>query len=86
MLHHVTIGPLDTVPVSAPAPGAPVVKKNPGGGRAFRNKMANKYLAESGEHKFHPASGDRSNIVLRYDNMYKREHFRLRTLDLQGIM
>jgi hypothetical protein len=70
--------------MAEPASGAPVVKKNPGGGRAFRNKMANKYLAESGEHKFHPASGDRSNIVLRYDNRptYKLENFRLRTLDL----
>ncbi|CAH1775336.1 unnamed protein product [Owenia fusiformis] len=37
------------------------VEKKPG--RAFRHKLSGKYLAESGEVKFHPASGNRSNLV-----------------------
>ncbi|KXJ27782.1 uncharacterized protein LOC110233617 [Exaiptasia diaphana] len=40
-----------------------VVEKKPG--RAFRHKLANKFLAESGQVKFHPQSGSRSTLVLR---------------------
>ncbi|EDO39316.1 predicted protein [Nematostella vectensis] len=39
------------------------VKKNPG--RAFRHKIAGKFLAETGQVKFHPASGNRSTLDLR---------------------
>ena len=49
---------------SARAAPLPLLKRNPG--RAFRHKKTNKFLAESGEVKFHETSGSRSSLVLRY--------------------
>jgi len=39
------------------------IQKKPG--RAFIHKLTGKYLAESGQVKFHPASGSRSTLVMR---------------------
>lgn len=39
------------------------ITKKPG--RAFLHKLTGKFLAESGQVKFHPASGSRSTLVLR---------------------
>ncbi|KAM7438077.1 hypothetical protein ABFA07_012383 [Porites harrisoni] len=39
------------------------IQKKPG--RAFLHKLTGKFLAESGQVKFHPASGSRSTLVLR---------------------
>ncbi|XP_074655014.1 uncharacterized protein LOC141908741 [Tubulanus polymorphus] len=47
----------------SPESAAPVTHAKPG--RAFRHKLTGKYLAESGQVKFHPASGERSTLVLR---------------------
>lgn len=70
------INSLESVPVDdiklnpsekpkAPVANAPKIeiKKKPG--RAFQHKLTGKFLAESGQVKFHPASGNRSTLVMR---------------------
>lgn len=56
-----TIGAPNPTAGAAAMPQA-VLEKKPG--RAFRHKLTGKYLAESGQVKFHPASGERSTLVL----------------------
>lgn len=61
-LMHVTQGKLDTTAPSLPNVANELVSRP---GRAFKHLITGKFLAESGQVKFHPASGSRSSLVLR---------------------
>lgn len=49
----------------APPAHAPKIDIQKKPGRAFLHKLTGKFLAESGQVKFHPASGSRSTLVMR---------------------
>lgn len=53
---------MPTEPAATPVPNVDIQKKP---GRAFLHKLTGKFLAESGQVKFHPASGSRSTLVMR---------------------
>jgi len=58
----IKLGAPEKAPAAAPVPKVDIQKKP---GRAFLHKLSGKFLAESGQVKFHPASGNRSTLVLR---------------------
>lgn len=53
------------MPKEAAAASVPEVDIQKKPGRAFLHKLTGQFLAESGQVKFHPASGSRSTLVLR---------------------
>ncbi|XP_078361112.1 uncharacterized protein LOC144645411 [Oculina patagonica] len=59
----VKMNPSDMSEAAAPQARQIDIRKKPG--RAFLHKLTGKFLAESGQVKFHPASGNRSTLVMR---------------------